>query len=902
MLTVDDFDTFFAALNGGHRPFAWQRRLLDALLSTGAWPDGIAAPTGTGKSSVVDVHVFANAMWALGMAPRVPRRLSVVVNRRAIVDQHQLHAAHIQRTLVDPNRPAVVEAVRAALAQLAQPCDATSSPLAVISLRGGQPRTLDPGSSTSTQTRAWLDEPRLCTIICATPEMWGSRLLFRGYGTSLLSRPRAAGLLALDSAVVIDEAHLTRQLVTTASDVSGHAKQGAEKLNVPALQVVSSTATPISHSPTARIVGVEESDVIGFDADPVLQRRLLGSKRLTLVEAPHQPLAGKASAAYVTFIAARALALHGQLRDAGRTGTVGVIVNHVSTAARVADHLRSVQGTSVELWVGRMRPIDLDQMAERHEGIFTAEGCTSLDVLVTTQTAEVGVDLDFPHLVTELAPPSALAQRFGRVNRRGHFDGSSIEVLIPEAMPSKDRPPYSKVDLATGYLWLSDIADAGGDVSPWNLSGPGGVGVPKSKASRLAWSRITPSDAALLADTSVPQFQEADLAFWLRDDLDDSEVGIGLAVRDLPADDSLATALISATLPSDREIVPVTMGQARAALSRALASDEPSHARVFVISADDGMVTPQRDPDPETMGSWLRPGITVVLDADQRLFVFGVVDDTEPGRLSTLPPMTEHGTYRVLTGKEAADLIGLDETEQTDRASALMGAPASVAWSALEDVEDGWAVLQLMTEAVGDETLRQVWSPAQAPVLLTDHCAAVGDRVQLLAQDLGLPTEICQDLRRAGLRHDAGKVDERFQRYVLCNDRPQIPLAKSLPTTPWESRWRRAGVPTGWRHEQLSAALAWAEAHPRDAQSRGLIVRLVGTSHGWGRPFFPHGSSGLTGQSNRAEHHAAAQALFDDDTWETVLSHTRARFGDWGCAYLEALLRAADGTVSGEGH
>ena len=97
----DDFSAFFAALNGGHAPFSWQQDLVDHIVTTGTWPERIVAPTGAGKSSVVDVHLFVNALFASGNGPRVPRRLCVVVGRRALVDSQADRAMNIQRTMVD---------------------------------------------------------------------------------------------------------------------------------------------------------------------------------------------------------------------------------------------------------------------------------------------------------------------------------------------------------------------------------------------------------------------------------------------------------------------------------------------------------------------------------------------------------------------------------------------------------------------------------------------------------------------------------------------------------------------------------------------------------------------------------------------------------------------------------
>ena len=65
MITIEDFGDFFEAVHGaGKRPFSWQEDLLRHVVNTGTWPEQIVAPTGAGKSSVVEIHVFAVALFA----------------------------------------------------------------------------------------------------------------------------------------------------------------------------------------------------------------------------------------------------------------------------------------------------------------------------------------------------------------------------------------------------------------------------------------------------------------------------------------------------------------------------------------------------------------------------------------------------------------------------------------------------------------------------------------------------------------------------------------------------------------------------------------------------------------------------------------------------------------------
>ena len=104
---------------------------------------------------------------------------------------------------------------------------------------------------------------------------------------------------------------------------------------------------------------------------------------------------------------------------------------------------------------------------------------------------------------------------------------------------------------------------------------------------------------------------------------------------------------------------------------------------------------------------------------------------------------------------------------------------------------------------------------------------------------------------------------------------------------------KASGLPGGWRHEQLSVLACWdAVAASPD---RGLVARLVGTSHGHGRSGFPHAAAELVPPT------AIAEWLFDLGGWDDLIEETTLRYGVWGCAFLEAVLRAADGQVSEEG-
>ena len=140
-----------------------------------------------------------------------------------------------------------------------------------------------------------------------------------------------------------------------------------------------------------------------------------------------------------------------------------------------------------------------------------------------------------------------------------------------------------------------------------------------------------------------------------------------------------------------------------------------------------------------------------------------------------------------------------------------------------------------------DETLSRTSQRAGQPVTLDDHTSEVVADVECFTRTLGFRKQVAEDLSIAAFLHDAGKVDTRFQTLLSGGDRWNLPdgpvMAKSGNPSP-PGAWERADLPDGWRHEAMSVRMALA--HPRfaDAHDPELVLWLIGTHHGLGRPFF----------------------------------------------------------------
>src|SRR5207249_1366681 len=138
--------------------------------------------------------------------------------------------------------------------------------------------------------------------------------------------------------------------------------------------------------------------------------------------------------------------------------------------------------------------------------------------------------------------------------------------------------------------------------------------------------------------------------------------------------------------------------------------------------------------------------------------------------------------------------------------------------------------------------------------------------------------------------------------------RSQKPLAKSaeIPTTPARRRTIRetSGLPDNFRHEMLSVQIAARYANGSEGAS-DLFLHLIGSHHGYGRPFAPvcvdsqppavEGMLGDTRIAMAAQDRAqlVQPHRLDSGVAERFWKLVR-RYGWWGLAYFETLLRLGD--------
>lgn len=211
------------------------------------------------------------------------------------------------------------------------------------------------------------------------------------------------------------------------------------------------------------------------------------------------------------------------------------------------------------------------------------------------------------------------------------------------------------------------------------------------------------------------------------------------------------------------------------------------------------------------------------------------------------------------------------------------------------------------TDAFSDED--DTTASGTCRIGLTAHLDGVAEFARRFAEGCGLPKPLVNAVELAARAHDLGKADPRFQSW-LRGGNPWAGgelLAKSSDMSQGrkasEKARQRAGYPNGGRHELLSVRLLEraADLLPRnDDYLRTLVLHLVGSHHGYCRPFAPlviddiPMDVAMNLQGRQLIHSSATGLEFlDSGVAERFWTFTR-RYGWWGLAWLEAIMRLAD--------
>ena len=907
------FAEFYRAING-RDPFPWQSRLADQVAQTEEWPSEVGVPTGLGKTACLDIAIW----WLASQADRAPAertaptRIWWVVNRRLLVDSTAEHAEAIGSALGDPEgcrlngtSEDVVVAIADRLRSLA--ADPTAEPLEVIRLRGGVP------------TRSPTDPSRPVVLLSTLP-MYGSRLLFRGYGSTRSMRPIDAAMAGTDSLVILDEAHLAPHLMAllpalaectpAAEPILGKARSRPK--------VVALTAT--GDTSKGRRFDLDASD----EANPVVGQRLDAVKPMALrVES------GDAGPCLAD--AARSL-----IETATAPAACLVFANTPATARAAFASLRktTTDGTAeVLLLTGRTREREAERIRRRildpvHGMPSTREspGTRSRHLIViATQTLEVGADIDAEFLVTEPCGVRALTQRLGRLNRLGrHPYARAVYVHLPPPKNKRGRskdpdewPVYGREpETVRRRLQAAvNVGEGSVNLSPRRVAeilGPPGddPGRAPEVLYGLLWEWVK---------TTTPPEGEAPVEPYFSG-IAAPAYSVSLIWRvHVPEDGELLWPRAG-----DREAVDVPLSEAR----EAFAEDEELRRLGF-----DGVTieTVYRDE--------LRPGDVVVLASDR-----GLLDQFGWDPASSSPvvdvAIAEHGlpldadAIRRLCGISMGDLVNtalgaldddedLDDAEPAEAAALIRETLANATPSGWEAAE--WsafvAALEPLVMTVPNEVARlpihgahearsdelDEMSHADTAVELERHGIAVAARGRSIAERIGIAPELTAIVERAGRWHDLGKADRRFQRWLDPDGKQPVPVAKSqMPRSRWTAARIAAGWPRGGRHEELSARLVrqWLAAHSEriDPPLTDLLVHLVVSHHGSGRPLVPpvvdYATDAVSAEIEGVAVDAAADLSGIDWSQPARFRQLNDRFGPWALALLEAIVRRADHTVS----
>ncbi len=937
-LMLDDAITQLGAamnLTAPDKPFAWQQNLFAKFLQNNIGVvEALDIPTGLGKTSVMAIWLVARLLGS-----NVPRRLVYIVDRRAVVDQATTEAMNLK---------AFVEAHPKIKTKLGVP-----KGLPISTLRG---QHID--------NREWQENPASPAIIVGTVDMIGSRLLFEGYGVSRKMRPYHAGLLGADTLVVLDEAHLVPSFeklleVIAKAESDLQPKLTEERALVPKMKLLSLSATGRSDQPAFEI---DEEDLKPgtITHKRLTAEKQLTFEPLKEDEDLADALArhawnfcsiGSVVNKIIVFSNKRDVAL--KAKQALEKLAKG------DKKAGVAE-----MKISSQLLVGGRRVHEREETAAwLKDNAFVAGLKNPLmqpAFVFATSAGEVGVDLDADHMVGDLVAWERMVQRFGRLNRRGEGNAKIIVVQEPPPKPTKSEENalkklekereakdhkiiaayHAKLETAQALskpLELLPKSDQGIDVSPAalrdlkrsTLSNSTDAEDDKLRADRRAILSAATTPAPLRPELTRPLLDSWAMTSlsehtgrpkvqpWLRGWIEDEPQTTVVWRKHLPIDrskDKSPLKLISdffdaapvhaseeLELETRKDIIPWLKKRAEA-IQKSRASTKTSDAESKPLQLDEPFaILLKKDGAPNknaclTVARFLSDledkktkedmerrlfGSTLVLDSRfAGLGADGLLDDS----VST-PPQTidDDGEWMEAIKGEPAIRFRVNDSDQSTPTK-------DKGWRQrfrvpIERSAEGEPTRWLVVDKWRSDSTTADDGAAGALRHLTDHQNAAVLKVRAIAQSLALPAPFIQMLEIAARLHDEGKRAGRWQK-AFNAPREGGPFAK----TPGPIN---QALLDSYRHEfsSLSALAADPEFQKLPEDLQDLALHIVAAHHGFARPLIS-----IQGCDE------APPSLLEERAREVALRFVRLqrRWGPWGLAWWESLLRAADQQASRE--
>lgn len=865
----------FKALTG-NAPFPWQESLFLWFVSE-RFPADVSLPTGTGKTSIM-------AIWLLALAEKssvdskqnlIPRRLIWIVNRRVVVDQA---TNEVEQLRLKVNDPAIVELepIRSALRKLS---GETSGEILGISTLRGQ----------FEDNAEWRGDPSRPAVIVGTVDMIGSRLLFSGYGVGFRAKPLHAGFLGQDALLIHDEAHLEPAFQELLIRIRDEQKRCGEfgKFHVMALSATSrAKGDAFGLTEVEKNVPPERPNPPKTPLDFIWDR-LSAKKAIRLHE-------NKDEGKLADEIADQALTF----KDSGCA--VLVFAQRVENVEKVVKKLKS-EKQQVQPLTGTQRGWERDQFVKDNPTFrrflpgAKADGSTVY--LVCTSAGEVGVNISADHLVCDLSTFDSMVQRFGRVNRFGDCDNTQIHIYHPAEADFKPGDEFDDRRRKTLAL-LKLLVEMGDQASPNAL---GKLNAKDCQDAFTPLPTILPA-TDILFDTwalttikgklpgrppverylhGVSEYEPRETRVAWRE-----EVGVitGDLLKENPPEDLLEDYPLK-----PHELLRDRSDRVHKRLSK-LAQRHP-HEPIWLLADDGSVETLTPDKEPLTLEKVANSkgerieNCTVLLSPAAGGLKDGMLDgDSESAGDEDVAdrwPDTDHpqprirvrdGSPRPVDKINGMRLIRTIDTDPRDEEESEDDEGASRRY---------WHWYELPKEADNDGSERN-----NRAVLWKDHTGDVVTNATRIVVHLPLSEDLQKAIILAAKFHDLGKRRPLFQAII---GNPQcIPLlAKS------GRKKQLYSLNKNFRHEFASLLDVQNESDflEMSEDMREVVLHLVAAHHGRGRPHFPAKEAYDPEATDEMNSRVAAQV-------PQRFARLQRKFGRWGLAYLESLLRAADYAAS----